>query len=193
MTTGRLEAFSDAVIAIILTIMVLELGVPHEADFTALLPLMPVFISYILSFIYLGIYWNNHHHLLKAAKKINGHVLWANMFLLFWLSLIPFGTAWMGETNFAFAPVVVYGVILVMNAVAYYILDRVLLSIPENQGLKRAIGPVTKERVSIVIYIVGILLAFINPWIAFAAYAIVAAIWFIPDPRIEAKPEIIEE
>jgi uncharacterized membrane protein len=189
MTKGRLEAFSDAVIAIIITIMVLELRIPHEPELSALLPLAPIFLSYVLSFIYLGIYWNNHHHLLHAVTKIDGRVLWANLFLLFWLSLVPFGTDWMGETNFAFAPVVVYGLLLIMAGIAYYILDRVLVSIPENEALKRAIGRDFKGIISIVIYAVGIGLAFVNPWFGVAAYAIVAISWFIPDTRIERRPE----
>jgi len=185
MTKNRIEAFSDGVIAIIITIMVLELGVPHEANFQALIPLIPIFLSYILSFVIVGLWWNNHHHLMHAVKQINGRVLWANLFLLFWLSLFPFGTAWMGENNFAATPVALYGGILVMAAIAYFILVRVLVAIPGNEGLAAALGSDFKGKISIALYLAAILLAFVNAWLACALYVIVAIIWFIPDRRIE--------
>ena len=187
MTKGRLEAFSDAVIAVIITILVLELRAPHGAEWSALGPLIPIFVSYVLSFIYLGIYWNNHHHLLQAGSKVTGAVLWANMHLLFWLSLIPFTTGWMGENDFATLPVAVYGFNLLMAALAYYILERALIAAqgPESR-LKMAVGAEIKGWVSVGCYVAGILAAlFITPWISFALYAFVAVMWFIPDRRIE--------
>ncbi len=193
MKTDRLEIFSDAVFAIILTIMVLELVPPEQPDFAALLPLVPIFTSYVLSFVFISIYWNNHHHLLRAASQIDGRVLWANLFLLFWISLIPFTTAWMGETGFAQGPLIAYGLVLIMAAVGYFVLVRVLVSMKENADLAGALGNTFKERVSIVLYAVGIGLTFINPWLAFVTYVIVAVLWFIPDPRIEEKPEIIHD
>jgi uncharacterized membrane protein len=186
MGKGRLEAFSDGVIAIIITIMVLELKVPHGADFTALRGLTPVFFSYVLSFVYLGIYWNNHHHLWQAGKHVNGRILWANMHLLFWLSLVPFATAWMGENNFAEHPMALYGVILWMAGLAYYILSRVMIaSHGTDSALAIAIGRDAKGIASLVGYTLAIFLAFLAPWISFALYVLVALIWFIPDTRIE--------
>ena len=186
MVKGRLEAFSDGVMAIIITIMVLELKVPHGSDLNALRPLIPVFISYVLSFVYVGIYWNNHHHLFQAAMKVNGRILWANLHLLFWLSLIPFVTGWMGENHFAALPVALYGTILLMAGLAYYILARALAAHHGSEStLAVAIGKDFKGIVSLIIYATAISLSFLNPWIAFALYVMVAIIWVIPDRRIE--------
>jgi len=187
MHKGRLEAFSDGVLAIIITIMVLEMKVPHGgADLASLRPILPVFLSYVLSFIYLGIYWSNHHHLFQAVKHVNGAILWANLHLLFWLSLFPFVTHFLGEDHFATLAVAVYGGVLIMAAVAYYILVRVLLaSHGPDSTLGRAIGSGAKERVSLVIYAGGIGLAFVSTWLGIALYAVVAVIWLIPDRRIE--------
>ncbi len=186
MHKGRLEAFSDGVIAIIITIMVLEMRSPHGADIEALKPLIPVFLSYVLSFIYLGIYWNNHHHLLQAAKHVDGRILWANMHLLFWLSLIPFVTAWMGENHFASGPAMLYGVVLLCSAIAYTILVRALLARHgKDSVLAVAIGSDFKGNVSIALYAAGILMAFKCPAISCALYALVALIWLAPDTRIE--------
>ena len=188
MGKGRLEAFSDGVLAIIITIMVLEMKVPHGDSLESLKPLMPVFISYILSFVYIGIYWNNHHHMLHAAKHVNGRTLWANTHLLFWLSLVPFVTGWMGENNFSTLPVVFYGVVLLMAGVAYYILARSLAGLHgKNSTLAEAIGKDWKGILSVVSYAVGIGLSFISPWLGLTIYAAVAIIWFIPDTRIEKK------
>ena len=186
MGKGRLEAFSDGVIAILITIMVLELRVPQGADLAALLPLVPIFLSYVLSFVFLGIYWNNHHHLFQAVKQVNGRVLWANLHLLFWLSLIPFVTAWMGENNFAAWPVALYGAVLLLAACAYFLLVRSLLSLHGQEStLATALGSDFKGKMSIVIYAVAVLLAFIIPLLSCALYVLVAVIWFIPDRRIE--------
>jgi len=187
MTKGRLEAFSDGVIAIIITIMVLELKVPHGAELASLPPLAPVLLSYVLSFVYVGIYWNNHHHLLHAARHVDGRILWANLHLLFWLSLFPFVTHWVGETSFAEWPVAVYGVVLLMAALAYTLLVRALLARHgPDSVLATAIGTDFKGNVSIACYVLGILLAaLVNRWAAFAVYAVVALIWLIPDLRIE--------
>jgi uncharacterized membrane protein len=186
MATGRLEAFSDAVIAIIMTIMVLELKVPHEANFAALSSLAPVFLSYVLSFIYLGIYWNNHHHLLQVARQVNGSVLWANMHLLFWLSLVPFATGWMGENHFAALPVALYGAVLLLAAIAYFILTRVLITHHgQNSAIAAAIGGDFKGKISLVVYALAIPFAFVNAWLACGLYALVALMWLIPDRRIE--------
>ena len=186
MHKGRLEAFSDGVIAIIITIMVLEMKVPHGADLHALQALFPVFLSYVLSFVNVGIYWNNHHHLFQAVKHVKGGVLWANLHLLFWLSLFPFVTGWMGENHFETWPVVVYGVVLIMAGIAYYILVRVLLAGHDaDSPLARAIGSDFKGKVSVVIYAAGIGLAFLNAWIGIVLYALVALLWLIPDRRIE--------
>ena len=187
MTTGRLEAFSDGVIAIIITIMVLELRAPHDISLGGLRPLLAVFGSYVISFIYLGIYWNNHHHLFHATEHIDGRCLWANLHLLFWLSLIPFTTAWMGENHFATWPVALYGLVLLLCAMAYTILVRALLSAQGNERLATALGSDFKGKISIVIYVVAIPLAFVNPWIACGLYILVAIIWLIPDRRIERQ------
>jgi uncharacterized membrane protein len=188
MHKGRLEAFSDGVLAIIITIMVLELKVPHGAEFQSLQPLLPVLLSYVLSFLYVGIYWNNHHHLFQAVKHINGAALWANLHLLFWLSLFPFVTGWMGENHFAPWTVVLYGVVLIMAAVAYYVLVRVLLAgHPPDSPLAQAIGSDFKGRISVVLYAVGIGLTFLNPWLGIALYLGVALMWLVPDRRIEKK------
>jgi len=188
MTKGRLEAFSDGVIAIIITIMVLELKVPHGKEIESLLPLAPVFVSYVLSFIYIAIYWNNHHHMMHAVHSVNGKILWANTHLLFWLSLVPFTTAWMGENKFAQWPVIVYGIVLLMNAIAYTILAKILV---KHHGLEstlaKAMGKDGKGKLSLVLYASGIALAFYNAWISLAIYALVAAIWLVPDTRIERK------
>ena len=186
MHKGRTEAFSDAVIAIILTIMVLELKVPHGIEFADLSGLVPVFISYVLSFIYVGIYWNNHHHLFQAVKHVDGATLWANLHLLFWLSLLPFVTGWMGENHFALYPVILYGFVLLMAAVAYYMLVRTLTSTPDrNPDVVNALGNKKKEIVSMALYLSAIALAFVHPWFGGALYAIVALLWLIPDRRIE--------
>ena len=188
MTTTRLEAFSDGVIAIIITIMVLELRAPHEASLAALRPLWPVFLSYVMSFIYLGIYWNNHHHLLHASEHVNGRILWANLHLLFWLSLVPFATAWMGENEFAGSSVGLYGVVLLCAAIAYTILVRALLALHGHESLlATALGSDFKGKISIVLYIVGIALTFVNNWIGFAIYVLVAVMWLTPDKRIERR------
>jgi len=186
MSKNRLEAFSDGVLAIIITIMVLELKIPHGDSIDNLQPLIPVFLSYALSFVYVGIYWNNHHHLLQIVKRISGSTLWANMHLLFWLSLIPFATAWSGENHFSMWPVVTYGFVLLCSAVAYYILVRSLLAThEENSDLARAIGGDFKGKVSVVIYIIAMLSAFLSTYIAIGLYVLVAIIWFVPDSRIE--------
>jgi len=188
MTTSRLEAFSDGVVAILITIMVLELRPPHEATFQSLKPLIPVSFSYLLSFVFLGIYWNNHHHLLHAAQLVNGRVLWANLHLLFWLSLIPFVTAWMGENHFASAPVALYGVILLLSAIAYTVLVRSLLLLHgPDSFLAEALGADFKGKISIVLNLIAIPLAFLNPWVAFAIYILVAVMWLVPDRRIERR------
>ena len=188
MGKGRLEAFSDGVLAIIITIMVLEMKVPHGKSLTDLKPLLPVFLSYLLSFIYIGIYWNNHHHMLHAANKVNGTILWTNTHLLFWLSLVPFATAWMGENNFSRWPVVLYGIMLLMASIAYYFLAHSLAAAHgKDSTLAKAIGKDRKGMISTIIYIVGIILSFVHPSLGFAMYVVVAAIWFIPDRRIENK------
>jgi uncharacterized membrane protein len=188
MTKNRMEAFSDGVIAILITIMVLELGVPHGVELDALAPIGPVLLSYIVSFAYLGIYWNNHHHLLQAAHHVDGRILWANLHLLFWLSLVPFGTAWMGENSFAPIPVAAYGVILLAAALAYYLLVRALIA-REGQDslLAKAIGNDNKGKVSPLLYAASIPIALVLPWLAFAIYVLVAMIWLVPDLRIERQ------
>ncbi|NOT33574.1 MAG: DUF1211 domain-containing protein [Candidatus Eisenbacteria bacterium] len=186
MHKGRLEAFSDGVIAIIITIMVLELKVPHVPHFRAIGELWPVLLSYVLSFVNVGIYWNNHHHLMQAVKHVDGRILWANMHLLFWLSLMPFTTAWMGENHFALDPVALYGVVLAMSGVAYYLLVRALLTRHGGDShLARAIGRDFKGKISVAIYLVAIPAAWIKPWIALSLYALVAVMWLVPDKRIE--------
>ena len=188
MGKGRLEAFSDGVIAILITIMVLELKVPHGTSFAALVPLLPVFATYAMSFIYLGIYWNNHHHMLHAADRVRGGVLWANLHLLFWLSLIPFVTGWMGENSFAPLPAAIYGVVLLLSAIAYEVLQCTLIAAqgPESK-LKRAVGRDLKGKASLALYAAAIGLAFVNRWIAVAIYVFVALMWLIPDRRIESR------
>src|SRR5713226_4021446 len=186
MTKGRMEAFSDGVIAIIITIMVLELKIPHGTDLAALVPLIPVFLRYALSFIFLGIYWSNHHHLLQAIKLVDGRVLWANLHLLFWLSLTPFVTGWMGENHFAARPVALYGVVLLFASIAYFILARLLVSLHGSDSvIAIALGRDFKGKISMVIYLVAIPLAFFRSWLAFALYILVAAMWLVPDRRIE--------
>ena len=188
MTKGRVEAFSDGVLAILITIMVLELRAPEEGNLSALFPLWPKFGSYILSFIFIGIYWNNHHHLWQAVEKVQGSVLWANLHLLFWLSLIPFATSWMGENHFATVPVALYGVVLWMTAFAYYLMVRALMSYHDRDSVLRdALGTGRKERISLILYTAAIPLAFLQPWIAMALYISVALMWLAPDPRIEEK------
>ena len=186
MSKGRLEAFSDGVIAIIITIMVLEMKAPHGTDWAALRPLLPVFLSYVLSFIYVGIYWNNHHHLFQVVKHVDGRVLWANLHLLFWLSLFPFVTAWMGENEFTGWPVAVYGVVLFGAAIAYFLMSLALLAIhSKDSALAQALGNDFKGKISLAFYIVAILLTFIHTWLALSLYIAVAVIWFIPDRRVE--------
>lgn len=186
MGKGRLEAFSDGVIAIIITIMVLELKVPHNAELSALWELGPIFLSYVLSFAYVGIYWNNHHHLFHAVKHVSGGLLWANLHLLFWLSLFPFTTGWMGENHFATWPVIIYGVNLMLAALAYTILVRIIIRVEGRDSVvSKAIGSDFKGNVSLAAYAAAILLAFYNPWISGALFVAVALIWFIPDRRIE--------
>ena len=186
MSKGRVEAFSDGVIAILITIMVLELHVPSSADLNALRPLIPIFLSYIISFVFLGIYWNNHHHLFQVTEHVNGAILWANLHLLFWLSLVPFVTGWVGENNFATIPVACYGAILLLAAIAYSILARALIASHNRDSLLvRAIGSDVKGNISLLFYASAIPLAFFNSWLAFSFYVIVAIIWLIPDPRIE--------
>jgi uncharacterized membrane protein len=186
MTKGRLEAFSDGVIAIIITIMVLELKVPEHAGLAALRPLLAVFVSYVLSFVFLGIYWSNHHHLFQATQHVDGRVLWANLHLLFWLSLTPFVTAWVGENEFAAGPFALDGVVLLCSAVAYFILTRALLALHARDSvLATALGRDFKGKISIAIYLVGIAFAFLNSWFASALYALVAVMWLVPDRRIE--------
>ena len=186
MTTVRMEAFSDGVIAIIITVMVLEMRAPRGTDIVALRPLIPVFLSYLLSFVFLGIYWSNHHHLLQVAEHVNGSVLWANLHLLFWLSLTPFVTNWMGENQFAAWPVALYGLVMLCAAIAYFILVRALLSLHGLESvLATALGRDFKGKISIVIYLVAIPLAFVRSWLACALYVFVAIMWLVPDRRIE--------
>jgi uncharacterized membrane protein len=188
MGKNRLEAFSDGVLAIIITIMVLEMKVPHHDDLNALKDILPVFISYILSFINIGIYWNNHHHMFHASQHVNGKVLWANMHLLFWLSLIPFASGWMGENHFTTWPVALYGIVLLMAGVAYYILAHILIRLHgQSSTLAEAFGKDWKGIASVVIYLLAIGLTFINAWIGFMLYVVVSAMWLIPDRRIEKK------
>ncbi|MFN8244153.1 MAG: TMEM175 family protein [Ferruginibacter sp.] len=188
MGKGRLEAFSDGVLAIIITIMVLELKVPHGEDMKALQPLIPVLLSYILSFINIGIYWNNHHHMLHAVHRVNGSVLWANLHLLFWLSLFPFATAWMGENHFTTWPVAAYGFVSLMAGIAYYMLAHCLINIHGKEStIGRALGSDRKGVLSVLIYGLGIGLSFVHPWLGLGSYILVACIWFIPDRRIEKK------
>ena len=186
MSKSRLEAFSDGVLAIIITIMVLELHVPHGADITALRPMMPTLLSYLLSFVYIGIYWNNHHHLLHATRQVRGSVLWANLHLLFWLSLLPFATGWMGASGFAPDPTAVYGMVLLMSGLAYWILVRTIIKAEgENSLVRRAVGSDRKGVLSIAMYAVAIPCGFVAHWVAHSIYILVALIWLIPDRRIE--------
>jgi uncharacterized membrane protein len=186
MSKGRLEAFSDGVIAIIITIMVLEMKVPEGHDLDTLVPLIPVFSSYVLSFIFVGIYWNNHHHLFHAVQQIDGRVLWSNLHLLFWLSLIPFVTGWMGENYFPEPAVAVYGVVMMMAGVAYYILTHTLIRCQQgNSALAAAVGDDRKGIISVLVYVVAVPLSFVNQWVALGLYVAVGLVWFVPDRRIE--------
>ena len=186
MTKGRLEAFTDGVIAVIITIMVLEMKVPHDLDASALLPVLPVFLTYVLSYVFIGIYWSNHHHMFHAVHHVNGAVLWANLHLLFWLSLVPFVTGWMGENHFATLPVAAYGVVLLCSACAYTILTRAIVRLHgRDSTFARTLGGDFKGKISIAIYAVSIGLAFVQPWISCAGYVIVACIWIVPDRRFE--------
>ena len=188
MPKGRLEAFSDGVLAILITILVLELKVPHGTDFAALRPLLPVFLTYVLSFVYLGIYWNNHHHMLHATARVNGRILWANLHLLFWLSLVPFTTGWMGENHFAPLPTAVYGAVLLLAGLAYLILaNAIVAEHGPDSPLAQALGRDRKGKLSLVLYAIAIPLAFVNQWISDAIYVAVAAIWLVPDTRIEGR------
>jgi uncharacterized membrane protein len=188
MTTARLEAFSDAVIAILITIMVLELKIPHGSQWADVRPLVPVFLTYVLSFVILGIYWNNHHHMLQAAERINGRVLWANLHLLFWLSLFPFGTGWMGENHFDALPTAAYGVVLLLAAVAYYILQTVIVAEQaEGSTLRTALGRDLKGKSSPVIYAIAIPLAFVSSVASVVLYVVVALMWLVPDRRLETR------
>ena len=188
MTKGRLEAFSDGVVAVLITILVLELKVPHGTNLEVLRPLLPIFLTYVLSFVYLGIYWNNHHHLLQATTRVNGRILWANLHLLFWLSLVPFTTGWMGENHFAPLPSAVYGAVLLLAAVAYTILQRAIIA-EEGPGsrLAAAVGRDRKGKASLALYLAAIPLAFVREWIADAIYVAVALLWLVPDRRIEER------
>ena len=186
MGKGRFEAFSDGVIAIIITIMVLELKVPHGENLAALAPVVPVFLSYVLSFVYVGIYWNNHHHMLHTCRRVTGPMLWANLHLLFWLSLFPFVTGWMGENHFAAAPSAIYGAVLLMAAVAYWILQQIIIASQGSESLlKKAIGSDWKGKLSPVIYAIAIPTAFWSHWISQGLYVLVALVWLVPDRRIE--------
>jgi uncharacterized membrane protein len=188
MSTGRLEAFSDGVIAIIITIMVLDLRIPHGDGFSALAPLLPIFLSYVLSFVYVGIYWNNHHHMFQVTERVTGAILWANLHLLFWLSLTPFVTGWMGENHFAAIPTALYGGVLLMCAIAYVILQCAILRAPGgNPTLAAALGKDFKGKLSLVFYVAGIGLCFVERWAGFAMYVAVALMWLIPDRRIERR------
>jgi len=194
MNKNRLEAFSDGVLAIIITIMVLELKVPHGTELTALIPLLPVFLSYLLSFIYVGIYWNNHHHMLHATHHVSGGVLWANLHLLFWLSLIPFVTGWMGENHFAAVPTALYGGILLMSALAFFILQKTILAANGKDSLlAKAVGNDWKAMISPVLYICGIVMAFYIEWMAGFFYAFVALMWLVPERRIEKALSHLEK
>ncbi|MGO8763984.1 MAG: TMEM175 family protein [Limisphaerales bacterium] len=194
MEKNRIEAFSDGVFAIIITVMVLDLKVPVHAEISALKPVLPVFLTYVLSFIYLGIYWNNHHHLLKAARKVSGGMMWANLHLLFWLSIFPFVTGWMGENHFTPAPTAIYGAVMLLAALAYYLLQTLILSQHDGDSkLARAIGKDWKGKLSPVCYMAGIAMAFLQPWISCVIYSGVALIWLIPDRRIEKVVKELED
>jgi uncharacterized membrane protein len=186
MEKNRLEAFSDGVLAIIITIMVLELKVPHGEGLSVLRPMLPTFLSYVLSFIYVGIYWNNHHHMFHSTRRVNGSILWANLHLLFWLSLFPFTTGWLGENHLAAIPAAVYGFVLLMAAIAYFLLQRaIIIQQGPNSLLALAVGKDWKGKLSPVLYLSAVILAFVNPWIAVGLYSLVALMWLIPDRRIE--------
>jgi uncharacterized membrane protein len=186
MTKGRLEAFSDGVFAIIITIMVLDLRVPHGANFADLRPVVPVFLSYVLSFLYVGMYWNNHHHLLHAAERVDGKILWANLHLLFWLSLAPFTTAWLGENRIATGPVAMYGIMLLFAGIAYFILTKALIAQHgKNSKIAKSIGKDRKGLASVLIYLIALPICFVQPGVSCAAYVLVLVIWLLPDPRIE--------
>jgi len=193
MGKGRLEAFSDGVIAVIITIMVLEMKIPQGPDFAALRPMIPAFLSYVLSFVFVGIYWVNHHHLLHAIEHVSGPVLWANLHLLFWLSLVPLATAWMGNSQFSMWPVATYGALLLLCAIAFYVLSHILIG-EHGAGsvLATAYGRDFKGRISIAIYVAGLVAAFVEPWLAIAAYVLVSVIWLVPDRRIERALRGIE-
>jgi uncharacterized membrane protein len=188
MKTTRLEAFSDGVLAIIITIMVLELKVPHAVELAALKPVLPVLLSYVLSFIYLGIYWNNHHHLFQATEQVSGGILWANLHLLFWLSLFPFTTAWMGENHLAAIPTAIYGFVWLMAGLAYYVLERAIIAKEGRESfLAQAVGKEWKAKISLVLNLAAIPLAFVNPWVASGLYVFVALLWLIPDPELSGS------
>jgi uncharacterized membrane protein len=188
MNKSRLEAFSDGVLAIIITIMILEIKAPEDDSFESLQHLIPVFLSYVLSFVYIGIYWNNHHHMLQAAKKVNGSILWSNLFLLFWLSLIPFATSWIGEHHFSAVPMSVYGFVLLMCAVAYILLQNKIIKLEGNDSvLQRAVEKDIKGKISLACYILAIPLAFVSPWISGLLYIAIALLWIVPDTRIERQ------
>ena len=192
MDTGRLEAFSDGVLAIIITIMVLDLRAPHEATVSALGSILPVLLGYVLSFVYVGIYWNNHHHMFHATEHVGGLTLWANLHLLFWLSLIPFATSWLGGTHFAARPAAIYGIVLLMSAIAYWMLQQSILRAPGgNPVLASALGKDLKGKISPAIYLIAIPMSFVSRWIACGLYVLVAVMWLIPDRRIEEK--VIDE
>jgi uncharacterized membrane protein len=187
MHKGRLEAFTDGVIAVVITIMVLEMKAPDGVEFSALAPILPVFVTYVLSYLYIGIYWNNHHHLLHISERIDGRVMWANLFLLFWLSLFPFAIRWIDETGLAALPTAAYGLVLVMAALSYTALVRLLIACNgRHSALARAIGKDIKGKLSIALYVIAMPLAFVQSWIAIALYIVVALIWFVPDRRIES-------
>jgi uncharacterized membrane protein len=187
MSSGRLEAFSDGVIAILITIMVLELKVPHGADLESVRPLLPVFLTYVLSYVFIGIYWNNHHHLLHTCDQISGRILWANLHLLFWLSLVPVVTGWMGDNHTAALPTATYGVVMVLTGVAYMFLEQAIIARQgQRSKLAAAVGKDVKARMSVLLYVVAIAAAFYNPWISDALYVCVPAMWLVPDKRIEA-------
>ena len=186
MNKGRLEAFSDGVIAVIITIMVLEMKVPHGASVEALAPVIPVFLNYVLSFVYVGIYWNNHHHLLNTTSRVTGSMLWANLHLLFWLSLIPFVTGWMGENHFAATPAALYGVILLMAGIAYLILQRLIIASQGSESvLEKAVGSDWKGKLSLILYAIAIPIAFVSRWVSLGLYVFGALMWLVPDKRIE--------
>ena len=194
MGSSRIEAFSDGMIAIFITIMVLEMKVPHGEDFAALSGVWPVFLSYVMSFVFLGIYWNNHHHMLQTLEKVTGGILWANLHLMFWLSLVPFATGWMGENHFGSVPAALYGVVLLMSAIAYYVLQQTIIYTQgEGSLLRKAVGTDWKGKLSPLLYIAGIVVAFWHPIVTLALYASVAAIWLVPDSRIEERVKKEEE